>query len=185
MWEAPGAEACAAALRGALFLLLFMLAVRQLLRQRRSVRFPPGPPGLPLIGNLVSLAASAELPHVYMRKQSQVYGEVPAPRAGWAPSSAGAGRAFRPEGILLGGRRRDRSSQQYGYRSPRAYFARSAKPTWRNFPASVGRAPAPAPAPYWPRLACSRTGACGLNAGRLEPSWFSPSAVGKAGQCEP
>ncbi|XP_012509895.1 PREDICTED: vitamin D 25-hydroxylase isoform X2 [Propithecus coquereli] len=76
MWEPAGAEACAAALGGALFLLLFALGVRQQLKQRRPMGFPPGPPGLPFIGNIYSLAASAELPHVYMRKQSQVYGEI-------------------------------------------------------------------------------------------------------------
>ncbi|XP_054442254.1 vitamin D 25-hydroxylase isoform X1 [Pteronotus mesoamericanus] len=76
MWEPRGAEACAAALGGALFLLLFALGVRQLMKQRRPSGFPPGPLGLPFIGNIYSLAASAELPHVYMRKQSQVYGEI-------------------------------------------------------------------------------------------------------------
>lgn len=77
MWKLWGGEEGAAALGGALFLLLFALGVRQLLKLRRPMGFPPGPPGLPFIGNIYSLAASAELPHVYMRKQSQVYGEVP------------------------------------------------------------------------------------------------------------
>ncbi|XP_062052435.1 vitamin D 25-hydroxylase isoform X3 [Lepus europaeus] len=76
MRETSGAEECAAALGGALFLLLFALWGRQLLKRRRPVGFPPGPPGLPFIGNIYSLAASADLPHVYMRKQSQVYGEI-------------------------------------------------------------------------------------------------------------
>ncbi|XP_061059053.1 vitamin D 25-hydroxylase isoform X2 [Eubalaena glacialis] len=76
MWEPHGAEAFAAALGGALFLLLFALGVRQLLKQRRPSGFPPGPSGLPFIGNIYSLGASAELPHVYMKKQSQVYGEI-------------------------------------------------------------------------------------------------------------
>ena len=76
MWEPHSAEAFAAALGGVLFLLLFALGVRQLLKQRRPSGFPPGPSGLPFIGNIYSLAASAELPHVYMKKQSQVYGEV-------------------------------------------------------------------------------------------------------------
>lgn len=76
MWAVREAERCAAALAGVFFLLLFALGVRQLLKQRRPVGFPPGPRGFPLIGNIYSLAASAELPHVYMRKQSQVYGEV-------------------------------------------------------------------------------------------------------------
>lgn len=74
--ELPGARACAGALAGALLLLLFVLVVRQLLRQRRPSGFPPGPPRLPFVGNICSLALSADLPHVYMRKQSRVYGEV-------------------------------------------------------------------------------------------------------------
>uniref|UniRef100_A0A8D2H1C9 Cytochrome P450 family 2 subfamily R member 1 n=2 Tax=Marmotini TaxID=337730 RepID=A0A8D2H1C9_UROPR len=76
MREPPGAVACAQAVGSALFLLLFALGIRQLLKQRRPAGFPPGPWGLPFIGNICSLAASAELPHVYMRKQSQVYGEI-------------------------------------------------------------------------------------------------------------
>lgn len=86
MWEPPGAEVFPAALGGVLFLLLFALGVRQLLKQRRPSGFPPGPSGLPFIGNIYSLAASAELPHIYMKKQSQVYGEVQpdGPRAGRA-----------------------------------------------------------------------------------------------------
>ena len=76
MWQPHSAEAFAAALGGVFFLLLFALGVRQLLKQRRPSGFPPGPSGLPFIGNIYSLAASAELPHVYMKKQSQVYGEV-------------------------------------------------------------------------------------------------------------
>ena len=76
MWEPHSAETFAAALGGVFFLLLFALGVRQLLKQRRPSGFPPGPSGLPFIGNIYSLAASAELPHVYMKKQSQVYGEV-------------------------------------------------------------------------------------------------------------
>ncbi|XP_057173529.1 vitamin D 25-hydroxylase isoform X2 [Ursus arctos] len=76
MWDPPGAEAWAAAFGGALFLLLFALGIRQLLKQRRPAGFPPGPSGLPFIGNIYSLAASGELPHVYMSKQSQLYGEI-------------------------------------------------------------------------------------------------------------
>lgn len=93
MWEPREAEACAAALGGALFLLLFALGVRQLLKQRRPSGFPPGPSRLPFVGNIYPLATSAELPHVYMRKQSQVYGEVQRdpPRAGRARTLLGVG----------------------------------------------------------------------------------------------
>uniref|UniRef100_A0AC11B7C0 Cytochrome P450 family 2 subfamily R member 1 n=1 Tax=Ovis aries TaxID=9940 RepID=A0AC11B7C0_SHEEP len=76
MWQPHSAEAFAAAFGGVFFLLFFALGVRQLLKQRRPSGFPPGPSGLPFIGNIYSLAASAELPHVYMKKQSQVYGEI-------------------------------------------------------------------------------------------------------------
>lgn len=76
MVEPPAAQACATALGGALCLLLLALVLRQLVRQRRPAAFPPGPPRLPFFGNLCALAASAELPHVYMRRQSRVYGEV-------------------------------------------------------------------------------------------------------------
>lgn len=94
MWEPPGAEACAAVLGGAVFLLLLALGLRQLLKQRRPTGFPPGPSGLPFIGNIYSLATSAELPHVYMRKQSQVYGEVQPDRP-----QAGRARDFLPGGL--------------------------------------------------------------------------------------
>lgn len=75
-----------AALGAVLLLLFFAFGIRQLLKQRRPSGFPPGPSGLPFIGNIYSLAASGELPHVYMRKQSQVYGEV-------QPDGLRAGRA--------------------------------------------------------------------------------------------
>ncbi|XP_029770480.1 vitamin D 25-hydroxylase isoform X2 [Suricata suricatta] len=71
MWDP-----CVAVLGAVLFLLFFTFGIHQLLKQRRPTGFPPGPSGLPLIGNIYSLAASGELPHVYLRKQSQVYGEI-------------------------------------------------------------------------------------------------------------
>ncbi|KAK9410037.1 Cytochrome P450 family 2 subfamily R member 1 [Crotalus adamanteus] len=58
----------------ALLFLVLALVVRQLLKQKRPAGFPPGPAGLPLIGNIHSLAA--EQPHVYMKRQSQLYGEI-------------------------------------------------------------------------------------------------------------
>uniref|UniRef100_A0A8I6GHN7 Cytochrome P450, family 2, subfamily r, polypeptide 1 n=1 Tax=Rattus norvegicus TaxID=10116 RepID=A0A8I6GHN7_RAT len=76
MFQLPGVQTCAGALAGAFLLLLLVLVVRQLLRQRRPAGFPPGPPRLPFIGNICSLALSADLPHVYMRKQSRVFGEI-------------------------------------------------------------------------------------------------------------
>ncbi|XP_034274535.1 vitamin D 25-hydroxylase [Pantherophis guttatus] len=58
----------------ALLFLVLALVVRQLLKQKRPAGFPPGPAGLPLIGSIHSLAA--EQPHVYMKRQSQLYGQI-------------------------------------------------------------------------------------------------------------
>ncbi|XP_042301070.1 vitamin D 25-hydroxylase isoform X4 [Sceloporus undulatus] len=71
---AASASAAAASLALLAFALLAALVVRQLLKQRRPVGFPPGPAGLPLVGNIHSLAA--EQPHVYMRRQSQLHGQI-------------------------------------------------------------------------------------------------------------
>ncbi|XP_007497100.2 vitamin D 25-hydroxylase isoform X1 [Monodelphis domestica] len=70
--DGPGEAALGAFI---LFLLLLLLLLL-LLRSRRQARFPPGPAGLPFIGNIFSLAASAELPHVYMEQQSRVHGQI-------------------------------------------------------------------------------------------------------------
>lgn len=59
---------------GSLFVTLFvLLVVRQLVKQRRPRGFPPGPTPLPMIGNILSLATE---PHVYMKRQSDIHGQV-------------------------------------------------------------------------------------------------------------
>ncbi|XP_077084603.1 vitamin D 25-hydroxylase [Siphateles boraxobius] len=59
---------------GSLFITLFiLLVICQLLKQRRPRGFPPGPTPLPLIGNILSLATE---PHVYMKRQSDIYGQI-------------------------------------------------------------------------------------------------------------
>ncbi|KAM3919275.1 vitamin D 25-hydroxylase [Leptodactylus fuscus] len=60
-------------LTGLAALLLLILLIRHVLRQRRPPGFPPGPPGLPLIGNILALARD---PHVYMRRQSKLHGQI-------------------------------------------------------------------------------------------------------------
>ncbi|XP_063043907.1 vitamin D 25-hydroxylase [Engraulis encrasicolus] len=52
---------------------LLLLVVRQLLKQRRPRGFPPGPKPIPMIGNIFSLATE---PHVFMKRQSEIYGQI-------------------------------------------------------------------------------------------------------------
>ncbi|XP_034017693.1 vitamin D 25-hydroxylase [Thalassophryne amazonica] len=53
--------------------LLLLLLARQLLKQRRPPGFPPGPSPVPVIGSIFSLASQ---PHVFLKKQSEVHGQI-------------------------------------------------------------------------------------------------------------
>lgn len=91
--------------------LLLALVVRQLLKQRRPPGFPPGPAGLPLLGNIPALGA--EQPHVYLRRQSHIHGQVPARHRHRDTGTAGtAGRAGPAPGAAMGwgGAGRERGS---------------------------------------------------------------------------
>eukprot|EP00062_Callorhinchus_milii_P003644 gi/632941764/ref/XP_007886041.1/ PREDICTED: LOW QUALITY PROTEIN: vitamin D 25-hydroxylase [Callorhinchus milii] len=56
-----------------LLLTLGVSLVRHLLKQRRPPGFPPDPPPLPFIGNVLSLVSE---PHVFMKKQSETHGQI-------------------------------------------------------------------------------------------------------------
>ncbi|CDQ71352.1 unnamed protein product [Oncorhynchus mykiss] len=53
--------------------LIVILLIRQLVKQRRPRGFPPGPSPIPVIGNIMSLATE---PHVFMKKQSEIHGQI-------------------------------------------------------------------------------------------------------------
>ncbi|XP_072321513.1 vitamin D 25-hydroxylase [Eucyclogobius newberryi] len=53
--------------------LLVLVLVRQLVKQRRPAGFPPGPSPIPIIGNMMSLVTE---PHVFLKKQSEVHGQI-------------------------------------------------------------------------------------------------------------
>ncbi|KAM8938751.1 vitamin D 25-hydroxylase [Pelodytes ibericus] len=62
-----------AALASTAVILIAAFTVRHILKQRRPRGFPPGPTGVPFIGNILAMASD---PHVYMKKQSNVHGEI-------------------------------------------------------------------------------------------------------------
>uniref|UniRef100_A0A3P8XU91 Vitamin D 25-hydroxylase n=1 Tax=Esox lucius TaxID=8010 RepID=A0A3P8XU91_ESOLU len=47
--------------------------LQEVLKQRRPQGFPPGPSPIPVIGNILSLATE---PHVFMKKQSEIHGQI-------------------------------------------------------------------------------------------------------------
>ncbi|XP_069753826.1 vitamin D 25-hydroxylase isoform X5 [Narcine bancroftii] len=71
--KAPTFSAVCRTLGTLLFLLLGVWLVRHLLKQRRPRGFPPGPAALPLIGSVFSLVTE---PHVFMKKQSEIHGQI-------------------------------------------------------------------------------------------------------------
>ncbi|CAL8120788.1 unnamed protein product [Orchesella dallaii] len=44
--------------------------------RRRSTRFPPGPPRLPIIGSLLSVAFKSSIPSIAFAKLAKIYGDV-------------------------------------------------------------------------------------------------------------
>ncbi|XP_068174781.1 cytochrome P450 2J4-like [Antennarius striatus] len=61
-------------LKGVLLLFLSIFLVVYLLNKKDPANFPPGPPGLPLLGNVFSI--EAKQPHIYLTKLADVYGNV-------------------------------------------------------------------------------------------------------------
>ncbi|XP_028818305.1 cytochrome P450 2J2-like isoform X2 [Denticeps clupeoides] len=61
-------------LRQVLLFLLFFLLIADFLKNRKPPNYPPGPPALPFLGNVLNI--DAKQPHVYLSKLSEVYGNV-------------------------------------------------------------------------------------------------------------
>ncbi|XP_070410183.1 cytochrome P450 2J6-like isoform X2 [Nothobranchius furzeri] len=61
-------------LRGILIFTVVVLLLVCLFNEKDPPRFPPGPPGLPLLGNIFSI--ESKNPHIYLTKLADVYGNV-------------------------------------------------------------------------------------------------------------
>ncbi|XP_019936551.1 cytochrome P450 2J2-like isoform X1 [Paralichthys olivaceus] len=61
-------------LRGLLLVSIIALLVVYFLIKKDPPNFPPGPPALPLLGNVLSI--EAKQPHIYLTKLADVYGNV-------------------------------------------------------------------------------------------------------------
>ncbi|XP_047442830.1 uncharacterized protein LOC125009170 [Mugil cephalus] len=61
-------------LRGMLLFILTVLLAVYCLKEKDPAHFPPGPPALPLLGNIFSI--ECKQPHIYLTKLADVYGNV-------------------------------------------------------------------------------------------------------------
>ncbi|XP_075895321.1 cytochrome P450 2J2-like isoform X2 [Nelusetta ayraudi] len=61
-------------LKGLLLFILVVLLATYFLSKEEPQNFPPGPPALPLLGNVFSI--EAKQPHIYLTKLADVYGNV-------------------------------------------------------------------------------------------------------------